>query len=159
MKTTTLTHSWNPLVWVNPPSSPDADDSLPEEVTLFSPTSITIATLIGGAMAGFLLMAINSRRLGRWGEMLGNLLVGGAVTAILTAACHAIPCHWTVFAIVSIASAVYLRLIAVAVQGPSFRAHAAEGGPFAPLGLSMLLAGVVRIALFLTLLVAVAQGI
>lgn len=58
MKTTTLTANWLPLVWVHRPSSEVVEDSVPDEMTLFSPASIFISTLVGGALAGFVLMAI-----------------------------------------------------------------------------------------------------
>ena len=49
---------------------------------LFDSNSVGLATLIGGPVAGSLLMAINYRRLGFMGKAIAALVIGAIVTGL-----------------------------------------------------------------------------
>ncbi len=96
---------------------------------LFDSNSVGLATLIGGPVAGSLLMAINYRRLGFMGKAIAALVIGAIVTGL------AIMIGWNIPTSVTFPLALALlfatKWLAQSLQGPTVKYHLEQGGSLA----------------------------
>jgi hypothetical protein len=96
---------------------------------LFDSTSVGIATLLGSALAGATLMAINYRRLGKATEAVIAMIIAAAAMAIVIGVGSWVPA--TASSAVAILLVVLTRSIANQVQGAAIERHVNEGGELA----------------------------
>ena len=100
-----------------------------EDAALFSTAAVAVATYSGTPMAGFLLLAVNYRRLGR--EMPAAMAVafGMVLTALALLSWAVLPYLWSVP--LSLLLLVGTRLMAARLQGEAVAMHVSRGGRLA----------------------------
>jgi len=97
---------------------------------LFAPHQVAAASLLGGPLAGFVLIALNFRRLSDAAAAKGSLLAAVVLTGLLALTVYSDPLHLAWHAAVAgpAVTAAFLWLAAETLQGPDLKAHAIGGG-------------------------------
>lgn len=103
------------------------------EAPLFSPMQMAIATLLGGGLAGFLLLAINYRRLGRIPSALGALAIGLLAALLQVELWLDLPSGFPVVSL-CLPTMLAIFLISSWLQGDVVVEHVATGGSLAAPG-------------------------
>jgi hypothetical protein len=110
------------------PESGAAQQAVPA-YKLFDSTSVGIATLLGSALAGATLMAINYRRLGKATEAVMAMIIAAAAVALVIGVGSWVPA--TASSAVAILLVMVTRSIASRLQGAAIERHVNEGGELA----------------------------
>ena len=92
------------------------------QLPLFSPIHVTLATAIGGPLAGAVVIAMNYRQLARTGAGTIAILLGALATVALLIAGWLLPKDVSPLLIVAGYTGL-LYLVATMIQGPSLEAH------------------------------------
>ena len=97
---------------------------------LFTPRHVAAASLLGGPLAGFVLIAVNFTRLADAAAAKGSAMAGLVLTALLWLTVYSDPLHltWHTALAGPVITAVFLWLTANTLQGPDLKAHAIAGG-------------------------------
>ena len=105
----------------------------PCDASLLSRLQVATASLLGGPLAGFVLLGVNFRRLGRPGAAVGSVLVGLVMTALLILTGYFNPNNLASLggAISRVVAAFYMWLVIDTVQGLDLNAHFRLGGDVA----------------------------
>lgn len=144
----------------NPYASPMAattSDSTAQG-TLFSPQGVALASFFGGALSGFVLMAVNYFRNKQTDAAVGSIFAGlVAFAAIILFALSPIPVPGGVSILLYVGIALGMKTLAGRLQGDMLAGHEAAGGKTASLWLAAgigLLIGVARLAVLVAIVVA-----
>lgn len=152
----------NPLPGPNPYAPPTAQPYAgvvppgvllaPLSEPLYTPNQVALATFLGTPLGGFVLMALNERRLGRTSVAVKTILLGVLATAVLLGLSFMLPDNFPSFPI-PLASVVGMRAIAQSRHGALLAGHFSAGGRrasgWAAAGLGLLALFVVLVPLVL----------
>jgi hypothetical protein len=100
-----------------------------ERATLFSPAAVAVATYSGTPMAGFLLLALNYRRLGKSMRAAMAAAFGMTMTLLAVLCWLLLPYFWS--ALLCLILLVGTRLTAARLQGEAVAMHVSRGGRLA----------------------------
>ncbi len=110
------------------PSANPNDGALPgPAIALYKPNQIGLATFVGTALGGGILIAINETRLGRRSAAWKAVLFSALATAALLGIAFAVPENFPTFPL-AIGPLIVMRAIAVKRQQDLVNAHLAAGG-------------------------------
>jgi hypothetical protein len=122
----------DPSEYYKPPKAELLDTGVPQPGAMAGPLSsirqITAASILGGPLAGILLMAGNLRAFGRASSARKAVIVGVAGSVVLIVVGLLLPEHFPK-SIVPIACAMTVRSVATANMGADLAKHSAAGGP------------------------------
>jgi len=111
------------------PASTSASTERTREIRLYTPQHVGVATLLGGPLAGCLLMATNYRRMGKSDAATVSVLFGLLAGVALAVIGITMPSVLSGFGpIVCIASIIVMRTLAQNTQGSAVEAHTRRGG-------------------------------
>ncbi len=115
-------------IYPRPLQSASFDATLEER--LFTAPQAAAASLLGGPLAGFALVALNFKRLGDATAAKGSTAAGLVLAALLGLTVYGDPLHlaWHTALAGPVLTAVCLWLAADTLQGPDLKAHAIAGG-------------------------------
>jgi len=116
------------------------------DYTLFDSRAVALATFLGTAVAGSLLIALNYRRLGRSGAALTAAILGVVATALLLMLVWNLPRG--VSSVIAFGVMFALKYIAKSLQGAAVAAHVQNGGALGSQAKALLLGGVMLAAIF-----------
>jgi len=114
--------------YAGPVSVSPGDEMLDRK--LFTPPKVAMASLLGGPLAGFLLIAANFKRLADASAAKGSVAAGIVGTALLWITAYLDPLQLASCKgiIATAVAAVVMYLVADVLQGPELKAHALAGG-------------------------------
>jgi len=115
-------------IYAGPATATPAEEMLDRK--LFTPPHVAVASILGGPLAGFLLIAANFKRLAEVGAAKGSVAAGIVGTALLWITAYLDPLQLaSCKGIISTAvAALFMWLAADVLQGPDLKAHALAGG-------------------------------
>jgi hypothetical protein len=115
-------------IYSRPLGSASFEATLDEK--MFAPHQVAAAALLGGPLAGFVLIAVNFRRLTDATAAKGSLTAGIVLSALLAITVYSDPLHlaWPAAVAAPAVTAAFLWLAAETLQGPDLKAHAIGGG-------------------------------
>lgn len=106
---------------------PEPANILAPSFLLYSTYQVVLAAFVGGPLAGFILMTLNYRTLGRTGAAWAAAAAGLAATALITVLAFTLSDNLN-FLTLGLPALVATGLIAHQCQGAAFAAHLQQGG-------------------------------
>ena len=100
------------------------------QYSLFTPGQVSLASLLGGPLAGFWLLAVNFRRRAEAAaavfSLMGGVVVSALLLAIVCSAVGQVPAKYSLLALAATAYA--MCLVADSLQGAEVKFHKRAGG-------------------------------
>jgi hypothetical protein len=124
------------------------------EPELHSVKSLAAATILGGVLAGAVLMAINFKRLGRRDRVVPTIVAGVVGLAVVIGLALALPVG-APSAIFMMVQFFAIKLIATKTQGDAIAAHEKRGGKIAKHGKTVGIGAIVAAAILAVVVPAV----